>query len=216
MAAAPSWRGRCPAAWRRWRRWTRSRPSPAGCRSPCFSPLLAGLQRSLHRVFQYYRNVDGSDGRAQTINAKEFDTFVRDADLLDRLSFTKREAAAVFAVTQHAEGAEGASEMSFREFLEAVVTLALYKLPSPMQPAAQRLTLFVAEACAGDDSRLDPDLEKRLAALDQLCVGDFSAVKRQNTILDTQLEPAEFLELLEAEHRIKPEVREARGIGFMH
>nr|WP_315489457.1 AAA family ATPase [uncultured Rhodoferax sp.] len=81
---------------------------------------------------------------------------------------------------------------------------------------AQRLALFVAEACAGDASRLDPDLEKRLAALDQLCVGDFSAVKRQNAILDAHLEPAEFLEQLEAEHRIKPEVREARGMGFVH
>ena len=81
---------------------------------------------------------------------------------------------------------------------------------------AQRLALFVAEACAGDASRLVPDLEKRLAALDQLCIGDFSAVKRQNAILDAQLEPTEFLEQLEAEHRIKPEVREARGMGFVH
>jgi SpoVK/Ycf46/Vps4 family AAA+-type ATPase len=81
---------------------------------------------------------------------------------------------------------------------------------------AQRLALFVAEACAGDASRLVPDLEKRLAALDQLCVGDFSAVKRQNAILDAHLEPTEFLEQLEAEHRIKPEVREARGMGFVH
>ena len=85
----------------------------------------------------------------------------------------------------------------------------------PLTPP-QRLALFVAEACAGDASRLDRHLEKRLAALDQLCVGDFSAVKRQNAILDAQLEPGEFLEQLEAEHRIKPEVREARGIGFMH
>jgi SpoVK/Ycf46/Vps4 family AAA+-type ATPase len=80
----------------------------------------------------------------------------------------------------------------------------------------QRLALFVADACGGDSTRLDPGLEKRLTALDQLCVGDFSAVKRQNLILDAQLEPEEFLEQLEAEHRIKPEVREARGIGFMH
>jgi len=80
----------------------------------------------------------------------------------------------------------------------------------------QRLALFVTDACAGDATRLDRDLEKRLTALDQLCVGDFSAVKRQNTILDVRLEPAEFLEQLEAEHRIKPEVREARGMGFVH
>jgi SpoVK/Ycf46/Vps4 family AAA+-type ATPase len=85
----------------------------------------------------------------------------------------------------------------------------------PLTPA-QRLALFVTDACAGDASQLDRGLEKRLAALDQLCVGDFSAVKRQNAILDAHLEPAEFLEQLEAEHRIKPEVREARGMGFVH
>jgi hypothetical protein len=34
-------------------------------------------------------------------------------------------------------------------------------------------------------------------------------------ILDAQLEPLEFLEQLEAEHRIKPEVRENRGMGFL-
>ena len=81
---------------------------------------------------------------------------------------------------------------------------------------AQRLALFVTEACAGDVTRINQDLEKRLAALEQLCVGDFSAVKRQNAILDAHLEPAEFLEQLEAEHRIKPEVRETRAMGFMH
>ena len=80
---------------------------------------------------------------------------------------------------------------------------------------AQRLTLFVTEACAGDATRLLPELESRLANLDQLCVGDFAAVKRQATILDVQMDPAEFLEQLEAEHRIKPEVRDARGMGFL-
>jgi hypothetical protein len=58
------------------------------------------------------------------------------------------------------------------------------------------------------------ELEHRLATLDQLCVGDFAAVKRQAVILDAQMEPAEFLDQLEAEHRIKPEVRDARSMGF--
>jgi len=40
-------------------------------------------------------------------------------------------------------------------------------------------------------------------------------VKRQVEILAAQLTPEEFLEQLEGEHRIKPEVREARGIGFV-
>ena len=55
---------------------------------------------------------------------------------------------------------------------------------------------------------------ERLARLDQLCPGDFAAVKRQVDILGETLEPSEFLTQLEAEHRIKPEVRESRRIGF--
>jgi hypothetical protein len=54
-----------------------------------------------------------------------------------------------------------------------------------------------------------------LLVLDQLCTGDFAAVKRQAQILDAELAPLEFLEQLEAEHRLKPEVREQRGMGFL-
>jgi DNA-directed RNA polymerase alpha subunit len=69
---------------------------------------------------------------------------------------------------------------------------------------------------AGDAARLEPDLAQRLARLEQLCPGDFAAVKRQVEILAEALDPEEFLAQLEAEHRIKPEVREARGMGFVH
>jgi SpoVK/Ycf46/Vps4 family AAA+-type ATPase len=80
---------------------------------------------------------------------------------------------------------------------------------------AQRETMFLVEALGGDASGMSEDMRARLAALDQLCPGDFAAVKRQSVILDTALEPLEFLEQLEAEHRIKPEVRENRGMGFL-
>lgn len=80
---------------------------------------------------------------------------------------------------------------------------------------AQREKMFVTEALAGDASRLAPEAAARLAKLDQLCPGDFAAVKRQADILSAQLAPEEFLEQLEAEHRIKPEVRESRSIGFV-
>lgn len=78
----------------------------------------------------------------------------------------------------------------------------------------QRETLFVTEACAGDAQQLYGAVRTRLAALDQLCPGDFAAVRRQALILDIRMEPLEFLEQLEAEHRIKPEVRESRSMGF--
>jgi SpoVK/Ycf46/Vps4 family AAA+-type ATPase len=81
--------------------------------------------------------------------------------------------------------------------------------------AQQREKMFVTEALDGDASRFATEQRARLAKLDQLCPGDFAAVKRQVEILAARLAPEEFLEQLEAEHRIKPEVREARSIGFV-
>ncbi|MBS3910826.1 MAG: AAA family ATPase [Hydrogenophaga sp.] len=83
----------------------------------------------------------------------------------------------------------------------------------PLRPE-QRERMFVVEALGGVAAGLTPACEKRLAKLDQLCPGDFAAVKRQVEILAETLPPEEFLAQLEAEHRIKPEVREARSIGF--
>ncbi|MGR4868434.1 ATP-binding protein [Variovorax sp. LARHSF232] len=81
--------------------------------------------------------------------------------------------------------------------------------------AAQRERMFIAEALAGDAQHLTGELRARLGKLEQLCPGDFAAVKRQTEILAAEFSAAEFLEQLEAEHRIKPEVRESRGIGFV-
>ena len=81
--------------------------------------------------------------------------------------------------------------------------------------AAQREKMFVTEALAGADAALTEPLRERLARLTQLCPGDFAAVKRQLEILAAELTADEFLGQLEAEHRIKPEVREVRGMGFI-
>jgi SpoVK/Ycf46/Vps4 family AAA+-type ATPase len=79
----------------------------------------------------------------------------------------------------------------------------------------QREKMFITEALAGDATRFDDALRTRLAKLEQLSPGDFAAVKRQVDILATEFSADEFIEQLEAEHRIKPEVREARGMGFV-
>jgi SpoVK/Ycf46/Vps4 family AAA+-type ATPase len=79
----------------------------------------------------------------------------------------------------------------------------------------QRETMFRIEALGGDDASFTSVIRHRLGLMEQLCPGDFAAVKRQALILDTQLTALEFLEQLEAEHRIKPEVRESRGMGFL-
>ena len=80
----------------------------------------------------------------------------------------------------------------------------------------QRETMFVTEAFNGVPDQLTPELKARLAKLEVLCPGDFAAVKRQIDILGEGFSADEFLTQLEAEHRIKPEVREARGMGFVH
>ncbi|MEY4562032.1 MAG: hypothetical protein RLZZ618_1309, partial [Pseudomonadota bacterium] len=52
--------------------------------------------------------------------------------------------------------------------------------------------------------------------LGSLAPGDFASVKRQCDVLGESFEPDEFLSQLEAEHRVKPEVRRQRNMGFMH
>ncbi len=79
----------------------------------------------------------------------------------------------------------------------------------------QREKMFITEALAGDATKLHEALRTRLGKLEQICPGDFAAVKRQVDILATEFSADEFIEQLEAEHRIKPEVREARGMGFV-
>ena len=84
----------------------------------------------------------------------------------------------------------------------------------PLRPE-QREAMFVVEALGGEAARLDAVTRQRLARLEQLCPGDFAAVKRQAEILGESLPPEDFLDQLEAEHRIKPEVRESRTLGFL-
>jgi SpoVK/Ycf46/Vps4 family AAA+-type ATPase len=84
----------------------------------------------------------------------------------------------------------------------------------PLRPE-QRERMFVVEALGGRTDVFDAALRQRLARLELLCPGDFAAVQRQAQILGDTLSPEAFMEQLEAEHRIKPEVRESRPLGFL-
>jgi SpoVK/Ycf46/Vps4 family AAA+-type ATPase len=97
---------------------------------------------------------------------------------------------------------------------QAALRRFTFKIQFRPLTAAQRERMFVVEALAGDEAALSTVFRQRLAQLTHLCPGDFAAVQRQVEILAEPLAPAEFLAQLEAEHRIKPEVREARHIGF--
>ena len=98
---------------------------------------------------------------------------------------------------------------------QAALRRFTFKIKFKPLTKTQRETMFVVEALAGDAALVTSEIKSRLALMDQLCPGDFAAVKRQAVILDSEPGALEFLEQLEAEHRIKPEVRENRGMGFL-
>ena len=98
---------------------------------------------------------------------------------------------------------------------QAALRRFTFKIKFMPLTAVQREKMFVTEALAGDAATLTGRVRERLARLEQLCPGDFAAVKRQTDILAAEFTADEFLSQLEAEHRIKPEVREARGMGFI-
>jgi len=100
----------------------------------------------------------------------------------------------------------------FLDIDEAALRRFTFKIQFKPLTAAQRERMFMAEACAG--AALRAEHGQRLARLDLLTPGDFAAVKRQVEILGEAFDPDEFLSQLEAEHRVKPEVRQSRGIGF--
>lgn len=104
----------------------------------------------------------------------------------------------------------------FEDLDEAALRRFTFKIHFRPLRVEQRERMFVAEALGGAAARLTDEQRQRLAVLDQLACGDFAAVRRQIDILGEAFEPDEFLSQLESEHRVKPQVRERRSIGFMH
>ncbi len=104
----------------------------------------------------------------------------------------------------------------FDDLDEAALRRFTFKIRFKALAAEQRERMFVAEALGGNAGKLTAEQRDRLHELDQLTPGDYAAVKRQVDILGADFEPDEFLAQLEAEHKVKPEVRQRRGIGFGH
>jgi SpoVK/Ycf46/Vps4 family AAA+-type ATPase len=102
----------------------------------------------------------------------------------------------------------------FQELDEAALRRFTFKVQfKPLTPV-QRERMFIAEALGGQTDALTAEQRARLLALDALAPGDYASVKRQVEVLGEAFAPDEFLSQLEAEHRVKPEVRQRRGIGF--
>ncbi len=103
----------------------------------------------------------------------------------------------------------------FEDLDEAALRRFTFKIRFQPLLREQRERMFVAETLGGDAAALNDEQRQRLGALDQLVPGDFAAVQRQVEILGLGFDPDGFLAQLESEHRVKPEVRQRRGIGFL-
>jgi SpoVK/Ycf46/Vps4 family AAA+-type ATPase len=143
----------------------------------------------------------------------EADSFLRSRRLAER-NYEVTEVNQMLQGMERFSGVFICTTNLFEELDEAALRRFTFKIRFHPLQAAQRLRMFVAEALGGDATRLTDEQRQRLAALDQLVPGDFAAVQRQVDILGLGFEPDEFLSQLEAEHRVKPEVRQRRGIGF--
>jgi SpoVK/Ycf46/Vps4 family AAA+-type ATPase len=104
----------------------------------------------------------------------------------------------------------------FEELDEAALRRFTFKIRFMALTPEQRERMFVAEALEGTMQALTDEHRARLAKLEHLAPGDFAAVKRQTDILGAAFSADEFLAQLEAEHRVKPDVRQHRSMGFVH
>jgi SpoVK/Ycf46/Vps4 family AAA+-type ATPase len=97
---------------------------------------------------------------------------------------------------------------------EAALRRFTFKIQFKPLSREQREKMFVTEALEGVSANLTEKICDRLNKLQLLTPGDFAAVKRQITLLDETMTPDEFLQQLEQEHKVKPDVKFARSIGF--
>ncbi|KQW35203.1 ATP-binding protein [Rhizobacter sp. Root404] len=156
---------------------------------------------------------------AQTENAvlllDEADSFLRSRRLAER-NYEVSEVNEMLQGMERFAGVFICTTNLFQELDEAALRRFTFKVQFKPLTAPQRERMFVVEALGGDATLLTREQAGRLAQLGSLAPGDFASVKRQIDVLGEAFGPDEFLSQLEAEHRVKPEVRQQRGMGFLH
>ncbi len=97
---------------------------------------------------------------------------------------------------------------------EAALRRFTFKIQFKALTREQREKMFITEALEGNAANLTGRLRDGLHKLEMLTPGDFASVKRQVTLFEENLAPEDFLSQLEQEHKVKPDIKWARSIGF--
>ncbi len=171
------------------------------------SKYVGETEQNMARMFEEA----GTEGAVLLLD--EADSFLRSRRLAER-NYEITEVNEMLQGMERFAGVFICTTNLFDELDEAALRRFTFKVRFRPLQLEQRVRMFTAEALGGDGSQLTTEQGARLAELDQLVPGDFAAVQRQVEILGETLLPDEFLSQLESEHRVKPEVRQRRGIGF--
>ena len=171
------------------------------------SKYVGETEQNMARMFEE------AEAESAVLLLDEADSFLRSRRLAER-NYEITEVNEMLQGMERFAGLFICTTNLFDELDEAALRRFTFKIRFHPLSAQQRLKMFIAEALPDALAPLSPEQARRLAALDQLVPGDFAAVQRQIEILGADLSPDEFLAQLEAEHRVKPEVRQRRGIGF--
>lgn len=177
--------------------------------SDLVSKFVGETEQNMARMF------DDAQSEQAVLLLDEADSFLRSRRMAER-NYEVSEVNEMLQGMERFAGVFICTTNLFDELDEAALRRFTFKIRFRPLSAAQRERMFIAEALGGDPGLLDAEQRDRLAQLDQLAPGDFAAVRRQIDVLGEAFTPAEFLSQLESEHRVKPEVRQRRGIGFMH
>lgn len=177
--------------------------------SDLVSKYVGETEQNMARMF------DEAQTEEAVLLLDEADSFLRSRRMAER-SYEVSEVNEMLQGMERFAGVFVCTTNLFDELDEAALRRFTFKIRFLPLTREQRERMFTAEALGGDKSALTDEQRERLSKLDQLAAGDFAAVKRQGEILGAPLGADEFLCQLESEHRIKPEVRYHRGMGFLH
>jgi SpoVK/Ycf46/Vps4 family AAA+-type ATPase len=177
--------------------------------SDIMSKFVGETEQNMAKMFDEAQNENA------VLLLDEADSFLRSRRLAER-SYEISEVNEMLQGMERFSGVFICTTNLFQELDEAALRRFTFKIQFKPLTATQRERMFVAEALGGDSSCLTAEQSGRLAQLGSLAPGDFASVKRQCDVLGESFGPDEFLSQLEAEHRVKPDVRQQRGIGFLH
>jgi len=177
--------------------------------SDIVSKFVGETEQNMARMF------DEAETEQAVLLLDEADSFLRSRRLAER-NYELSEVNEMLQGMERFGGVFICTTNLFDELDEAALRRFTFKIQFKPLEASQRERMFVVEALDGDAQALGDEQRERLGRLDQLTLGDFAAVRRQVDVLGEAFTPHEFLSQLESEHRVKPEVRRRRGIGFTH